>query len=96
MLSLTENTPGSTPAIVISEPSAEAGTLKIDLARACVFTANSTPGATGLTYENPGSPTTSQYATTDLWSPNDSGWSLQATLPGDDLTLGAVSDPSTA
>ena len=90
-LSLTENTSGATPAIVISEPTASGNLLEIDLGAGNVFAAGSTTAATGLTYQNAGSPTTSQYATIDISTANTISV-LQATLPGDDLTLGPVYD----
>ena len=90
-LSLTENTSGATPTIIISEPSPNVSQLKIDLGAGHVFASGSTTSATGLTYQNPGSPTTSQYATIDISAANNVS-SLQATLPGDDLTLGVIRD----
>ena len=90
-LSLTEDTSGATPAIVISEPTASGNLLKIDLGAGNVFGSSSTASATGLTYQNAGSPTTSQYATIDISTANAISV-LQATLPGDDLTLGPVYD----
>ena len=56
-----------------------------------VFAADSTTAATGLTYQNAGSPTTSQFATIDISSMNNVS-TLQATLPGDGLTLGQIYD----
>ncbi len=90
-LNLVENTPGATPTITISEPSPNESLLKIDLGAGEAFASGSTVAATGLTYENPGSPTTSQYATIDISEANNVS-SLQATLPGDDLTLGQIND----
>ena len=51
----------------------------------------STISATGLTYQNAGSPTTSQCATIDISLTNNVS-SLAATLPGDGLTLGPIRD----
>ena len=66
VLSLTENTSGATPTIIISEPSPNVSLLKIDLGSGKVFASGSTTSATGLTYQNAGSPTTSQFATIDI------------------------------
>ena len=90
-LSLTENTSGATPTIVISEPSPNISLLKIDLGAGYSFANTSTTWATGLTYQNPGSPTTSQFATIDISQVNDVR-SLAASLPGDTLTLGPIYD----
>jgi hypothetical protein len=85
-LSLTEDTPGATAAVVISEPSPTQNLLKIDLGPEQTFSAASTGG---VTYQN-GSPTISQYATVNI------NWKaislLQVTLPGDGLTLGPIRD----
>jgi hypothetical protein len=56
-LGLTEGTPGATRAVVISEPSPSSGPLKIDLGAGCAFASGSMTSATGLTYQNAGSPT---------------------------------------
>ena len=90
-LSLTEGTSGATPAIVISEPSPNVSLLKIDLGSGHVFAGTSTTSATGLTYQNAGSPTTSEFATINIGLTNDVSL-LQATLPGDGLTLGQIRD----
>ena len=82
---------GATPAITISEPTPGVSLLKIDLGAGYVFAAGSTTAATGLTYQNAGSPTTSQYATIDISSAGNVS-SLVATLPGDYLTLGPIRD----
>ena len=92
-LSLTEGTAGATPTVVISEPSAGISVLKVDLGAGYVFASGSTTSATGLTYQNAGSPTTSQYATIDISSAGNVS-SLAATLPGDQLTLGQIRDAS--
>ena len=91
VLSLTENTSGATPTIIISEPSPNVSQLKIDLGAGHAFASGSTTSATGLTYQNPGSPTTSQFATIDISLANNVS-ALVATLPGDDLTLGPIRD----
>ena len=65
-LGLTETTSGATPTIVISEPAPNISLLKIDLGTGHAFAATSTTSATGLTYQNAGSPSTSQYATIDI------------------------------
>ena len=91
VLSLTENTSGATPTIIISEPSPNVSLLKIDLGAGHVFASGSTTSATGLTYQNAGSPTTSQYATIDISQANNVS-ALVATLPGDELTLGPIRD----
>ena len=88
-LNLVETTPGGTPTITISEPSSNL--LEIDLGAGEAFASGSTTAVTGLTYQNPGSPTTSQYATIDI-SETNNVTSLAATLPGDDLTLGQIND----
>ena len=90
-LTLTENTSGATPTIIISEPSRNISQLKIDLGAGHAFASGSTTSATGLTYQNPGSPTTSQFATVDISSANNVS-ALVATLPGDDLTLGQINN----
>ncbi len=88
-LNLTEGTSGSTPTVTVSEPSTNL--LKIDLGTGKVFAAGSTASATGLTWQNAGSPTTSQYATIDI-STAGNITALQAALAGDKLTLGAILD----
>ena len=90
-LSLTDSTSGGTPAIVISEPTPGVSLMKIDLGAGCLFASGSTTSATGLTYQNAGSPTTSQYATIDISSAGNVS-SLAAALPGDYLTLGPIRD----
>ena len=90
-LSLTDSVWGDTPSIAISEPTAGVSLLKIDLGAGYVFAAGSTASATGLTYQNAGSPTTSEYATIDISSAGNVS-SLVATLPGDYLTLGQIRD----
>ena len=86
-LSLTENTSGATPTIIISEPSPNVSQLKIDLGAGHVFASGSTTSVTGLTYQNAGSPTTSQFAIINIGLTNNVS-ALAATLPGDGLTLG--------
>ena len=90
-LSLTEDTSGATPTITVSEPTPTVNQLKIDLGSGKFFASGSTTSATGLAYQNAGSPTTSQYATIDI-SPLNNVSLLQATLPGDGLTLGPIRD----
>jgi uncharacterized repeat protein (TIGR03803 family) len=90
-LTLTDSASGGTPAVVISEPTAGVSTLEINLGAGYVFAAGSTASATGLAYQNAGSPTTSQYATVDISSAGNVS-SLVATLPGDYLTLGPIRD----
>ena len=90
-LSLTESTSGTTPTITISEPSPTVNQLKIDLGSGKFFASGSTTSAAGLTYQNAGSPTTSQYATIDI-SPANNVSSLTASLLGDSLMLGPVRD----
>ena len=92
-LVLTETSPGATPTIVISEPSPNESLLEIDLGAGYRFAGTSTTSAAGLTYQNAGSPATSQYATIDISAANTIS-SLQATLPGDGLTLGPIRDLS--
>ena len=82
VLSLTENISGATPAMIISEPSPNVSLLKIDLGAGYAFAAPPRSSATGLTYQNPGSPTTSQFATIDISLTNNVS-TLVATLPGD-------------
>jgi hypothetical protein len=91
VLGLIENTAGATPAIVVSEPSPKVSVLKIDLGAGKVFAAGSTTTAPGLSYENAGSPATSQFATIDVSSGGDIS-ELAATLSGDGLTLGPMGD----
>jgi hypothetical protein len=90
-LSLAEGAYGATPTVVISEPSPGVSMLEIDLGSSCSFASDSTTAATGLSYQNPGSPTTSHYATIDISSTGNVA-SLLATLPGDGLTLGPILD----
>ena len=90
-LSLTESASGATPTIIISEPSPNMSLLKVDLGAGHVFAGTSTTSATGLTYQNAGSPTTSQFATIDISLTNNVSV-LAATLPGDALTLGPIRD----
>jgi adhesin HecA-like repeat protein len=87
VLNLAENTSGATPTTTISEPTPGVNLLKIDLGAGYVFAAGSTASATGLTYQNAGSPTTSEYATIDIRTAGNVS-SLVATLPGDALTVG--------
>jgi hypothetical protein len=86
---LTELTVGATPTVVVSEPTS--GTLKIDLGTGHTFDASSTGSATGLTYQNADSPTTSQFATVDISEANDIS-TLQPALAGDTLNLGPIYD----
>jgi hypothetical protein len=91
VLSLTEDTFGATPTIAISEPSPNFSQLWIDLGAGQVFADGSTISTPGLTYENPDSPTTSQFAIINIGLANNvSG--LVATLPGDTLTFGQIRD----
>ena len=91
VLSLTDSVPGDTPSIAIPEPTPGVSRLKIDLGAGYVFATGSTTAATGLTYQNAGSPTTSEYATIDISTAGNVS-SLVATLPGDYLTLGQIRD----
>jgi hypothetical protein len=84
-----ENAAGSTPAIVISEPVGGDNLLKIDLGAGRVFAGTSTIAATGLTYQNAGSPTTSQFATVDI-SLSNAISALVANLAGERITLGPI------
>jgi len=77
--------------VVISEPTPGVSTLEINLGTGHCFISGPTTSATGLTYQNPGSPTTSQYAMIDISSAGNVA-SLLATLPGDGLTLGQIPD----
>src|SRR5205085_2746050 len=72
--------------VTISEPAA--GTLRIDL-NGATFDAGSTAAATGLTYQNAGSPGTSTFATIDIGAAN-AVTVLTASLGGGDdrLALG--------
>ena len=90
-LSLTEGSPAPTAGDHHPEPTPGVSLLKIDLGAGYVFAAGSTTSATGLTYQNAGSPTTSEYATIDISSAGNVS-SLVATLPGDYLTLGQIRD----
>jgi hypothetical protein len=90
-LALVESSTGATTALTISEPTAGVSLLKIDLGAGQVFAPTSTTSATGLTYQNAGSPGTSQYATINI-SAADTITALVATLPGDSLTLGTIRD----
>ena len=88
-LALTKLSVGATSAVVVSEPTS--GTLKIDLGAGHSFDASSTGSATGLTYQNAGSPTTSQFATVDISKANNIS-TLQPALAGDTLNLGPIYD----
>ena len=90
-LTLTESSSGVTPAITISETSSSSNLLEINLGSGFSFNSTSTTGVTGLTYQNAGSPGTSQYATINIAVANNLS-SLAATLPGDGLTLGPIYD----
>ena len=90
-LSLTDGVSGATPAVVISEPSPNVSVLKIDLGPGYAFSGSSTAAASGLTYQNAGSPTTSEYALIDI-SLTGNVSQLEATMPGDQLTLGPIRD----
>ena len=87
-LALQDLTNGGTPQVSISEPAQNQ--LRIDLGSS-TFDGSSTVQATGLSYENAGSPTTSHSATVDI-SQSYTIASLQAALPGDALTLGPITD----
>lgn len=86
VLSLIEKVSGSTPTITAAE--SDTTTLRIGLG-AAVFDATSSTSATGLTYENPGSPTTSHFATIDLAAANNVS-SLTTDLAGDILIFGRI------
>ena len=90
ILSLLEQASAATPAVSISEPAP--GQLEINLG-ASTFAPTSTTAAPGLTYEVPGSPATSHLADIDIGQANNVT-TLQATLPGDTLTLGVIADAS--
>ena len=87
-LTLIEQSAGSTPAVTIAESGAT--TLRIDLG-ASLFDASSTVAATGLTYENAGSPATSRFATIDLSAANAVS-ALTTDLAGDALNLGRIAN----
>ena len=87
-LALEDLTNGGTTQVSISEPAQNQ--LRIDLGSS-TFDGSSTLQATGLSYENAGSPTTSHSATVDI-SQTYTIASLQAALPGDALTLGPITD----
>jgi len=88
-LSLTELTAGATPAVLVSEVTQ--GMLKIDLGTGQTFASSSTGTATGLTYQNAGSPSTSQYATIDISAANNI-LAFQAALAGDIFNIGPIED----
>ena len=90
VLGLLEQASGATPAVSISEPAP--GQLEIYLG-ANTFDPTSTAAAPGLTYEIAGSPGTSHFADIDIGQANNIT-TLQATLPGDTLTLGVIADAS--
>jgi hypothetical protein len=79
---------GATPAVATFEPTPNL--LRIDLGSK-TFDGSSTSTATGLTYENAGSPATSHFATVDPSQPNNIA-TLQAALPGATVTLGPIAD----
>jgi hypothetical protein len=88
-LGLTELTAGATPTVNVSE--ATPGTLKIDLGTGQAFAPSSTKTATGLVYQNAGSPSTSQYATVDISTAKDVS-AFKASLVGGTLNLGPIED----
>jgi hypothetical protein len=88
-LSLTENGSPATPNVTISESGPNL--LKIDLGGGYSFDPSSALTAAGLSYEHSGSPGTSHYATIDISAANAIGL-LQATLPGDLVSLGPIAD----
>jgi sugar lactone lactonase YvrE len=90
-LNLAEGVSGATPAIAISEPSPNESVLEINLGAGYAFASGSTLSESGLTYQNAGSPTTSQSATINIGLANNVS-SLAAALPGDYLTLGPIRD----
>ena len=90
VLGLLEQAIAATPAVSIAEPAP--GQLEIDLG-ASTFAPASTAAAPGLTYEVNGSPATSHSADIDIGQANNIT-TLQATLPGDTLTLGVIADAS--
>jgi hypothetical protein len=89
-LGLRELVGGATPTVSISQPASDQ--LRIDLG-AQTFRPKSTAQATGLSYEHPGVPGASHFATVDI-SQAHSIAVLEATLPGDKLTLGVIPDAS--
>ena len=90
VLGLLEQASAATPAVSISEPAV--GQLDIDLDTQ-TFDAMSTAAAPGLTYEIPGSPTTSHFADIAIGQANNVT-ALEATLPGDALTVGVIASVS--
>src|SRR5262245_26139617 len=90
-LGLQELVGGATPAVRDSEPTPRP--LRIALRTGHTFDASSTAQAPGLTYENARSPGTSHVATLDIGRANNVP-TLQATLAGDALTLGAIANGS--
>ena len=78
----------ATPQVTISEQTPNQ--LRIDLG-SDTFNGASTAQATGLSYENAGSPATSTFATVDISQPDNIS-TLQASLPGTTVTLGPISD----
>src|SRR5262249_12300709 len=90
-MSLQELVGGATPSVRISEPTP--GRLKIDLG-ASTFAPTSSPelGQAGVIYQN-ATPETSHFATVNISQLNYVP-SLQATLPGDALTLGVIANAS--
>ena len=77
-----------TPQVTISEQAPNQ--LRIDLG-SDTFDGASSAQATGLSYENAGSPATSNFATVDISQPDNIS-TLQASLPGSAVTLGQISD----
>src|SRR5262249_37879365 len=86
--SLDELVSGATPFVTISEPAPNQ--LRIDLG-AETFDATSTAQASGLIYENAGSPGAPHIALVDISQANNIS-TLQANLPGEALTLGLIAD----
>ena len=86
VLGLQEIVAGKTAGVTIAETAPNQ--LEISLGTD-TFDSTSTVTALGLTYEHSGSPATSHFATVNISQSNDIT-TLQATLPGDDLTLGVT------
>jgi sugar lactone lactonase YvrE len=87
-LGLRELVSGATPAVTVSEPASNQ--LRIDLGGQ-TFDSKSTAQATGLSYEHPGAPGASHFATVDISQAN-SIVAFGATLPGDALRIGVIAD----
>jgi hypothetical protein len=87
-LTLTELVAGATPVVNVSDSGSNSLTINLNGGH---FDASSTTAAAGLTYQVPGNPAASSFATVDIGAVNNIS-TLQTNLVGDTLDLGTISD----